>query len=77
MSVDKSKGFFTKLIARILESKIAGVIHSIMSLNKDNSKHDQEFKELMYASESSMDFWNNDIDDEVWNNISKTGISQG
>jgi hypothetical protein len=24
-------------------------------------------KELSQASESSLDFWNNDIDDEVWN----------
>lgn len=25
-------------------------------------------KELSQAAESSLDFWNNDIDDEVWNN---------
>lgn len=24
------------------------------------------FKELENASNSSMDFWNNDIDDEIW-----------
>lgn len=25
-----------------------------------NNRHDQEFKQLMYASKSSMDSWNND-----------------
>lgn len=29
----------------------------------------EAFKGLLSASESSMDFWNNDIDDEVWNNV--------
>ncbi|KKE78921.1 DUF2281 domain-containing protein [Oceanobacillus caeni] len=27
------------------------------------------FKDLSKASESSLDFWDNDIDDEVWNNV--------
>lgn len=27
-----------------------------------------EFDDLLYNSNSSIDFWNNDIDDEVWNN---------
>jgi hypothetical protein len=31
-------------------------------------KSDNNFDDLMLASESSLDFWNNDIDDEVWNN---------
>lgn len=26
-------------------------------------------KDLTKASESSLDFWDNDIDDEVWNNV--------
>ncbi len=26
-------------------------------------------EELQKVSESSLDFWDNDIDDEVWNNI--------
>lgn len=33
-------------------------------------KRDGElFKDLQSSSESSIDFWNNDIDDEVWNNV--------
>ncbi|HQM97164.1 MAG TPA: DUF2281 domain-containing protein [Clostridia bacterium] len=27
------------------------------------------YKELLTASESSLDFWFNDIDDEEWNNV--------
>jgi len=38
-----------------------------MSLKKD--KCDQELEGLMNASESSINFWYNEIDDEVWNNV--------
>jgi hypothetical protein len=33
-----------------------------------NEKNNKIFKELEEASFSSMDFWDNPIDDEVWNN---------
>jgi predicted DNA-binding antitoxin AbrB/MazE fold protein len=29
---------------------------------------DEQFEDLVMASESSLEFWNNSIDDEVWNN---------
>jgi len=67
MKADK-KNLLIKLIDEIPESKIPEVIDFNHVLEKNN-KHDQEFKELMYASESSMGFWDNDIDDEVWNNV--------
>ena len=35
---------------------------------KNNNKN-QIFKDLEQASSSSTDFWNNPIDDEVWNNV--------
>jgi len=31
-------------------------------------KNNNEFEDLLLASESSLGFWDNDIDDEVWNN---------
>jgi hypothetical protein len=31
-------------------------------------KNNNEFADLLSASESSLGFWDNDIDDEVWNN---------
>ena len=34
----------------------------------DIIKYHDEFGDLLLASESGLDFWNNDIDDEVWNN---------
>jgi len=34
----------------------------------DIIKYNDEFGDLLLASESSLDFWNNDVDDEVWNN---------
>jgi len=29
----------------------------------------ESFNDLMLASETSLDFWNNPIDDEDWNNV--------
>jgi len=54
-------------IDKIPESKIRKGIDFMMSLKKD--KCDQELEELMNASESSTNFWYNEIDDEVWNNV--------
>ena len=34
----------------------------------DMIKYNEKFSDLLLASESSLDFWNNDIDEEVWNN---------
>ena len=31
-------------------------------------KNSNEFHDLLLASESSLGFWDNEIDDEVWNN---------
>jgi len=32
-------------------------------------KNNHDFKDLLFASESSLGFWDNEIDDEVWNNV--------
>jgi len=68
--VDEEHGIFIKFyvtINKITENKITEVIDFVMSL--ENNRHDQEFKQLMYASKSSMDSWNNDVDDEIWNDL--------
>lgn len=36
--------------------------------SKDISVESDNFQDLIEASESGMDFWMNEIDDEVWNN---------
>jgi len=65
--MNTAKKILLKLIDEIPESQIPEVIDfiSFLKLKKDK----QIFKDLELASESSMDFWNNDIDDEVWNNV--------
>ena len=30
---------------------------------------EEEVKDLLMASESSLDFWDNPIDDEIWNEV--------
>ena len=32
-------------------------------------KEKELYRELQQVSESSLDFWDNDIDDEAWNNV--------
>jgi hypothetical protein len=31
------------------------------------SEEEEEFEDLIMASESGLDFWDNPIDDEIWN----------
>ena len=55
------------LIAEMPENELAEVIDFMRYLKL---KRDRKiFEELQLASESSLDFWNNEIDDEVWNNV--------
>ncbi|ADG81027.1 DUF2281 domain-containing protein [Thermincola potens] len=65
--MNAGKSILIKLIDEIPESQIPEVIDFIMFLK--NKQDNQIFKDLISASESSIDFWNNDIDDEVWNNV--------
>lgn len=64
--MNAGKSILLKLIDEIPESQIREVIDFILFLK--NKKDNQVFIDLMSASESSIDFWDNDIDDEVWNN---------
>lgn len=51
----------------IPENSIAEVVDFITFLKQ--KKENLIFKEMESASQSSQDFWNNDIDDEVWNDV--------
>lgn len=64
--MNAGKSILLKLIDEIPESQIREVIDFILFLK--NKKDNQVFIDLMSASESSIDFLDNDIDDEVWNN---------
>lgn len=65
--MNSAKKILLNLIDEIPDEKISEVIDFIGYLkNKDEM---DIVKELQNASGSSIDFWNNDIDDDVWNNV--------
>jgi len=61
------KNKLLKLIEEIPDNQIAEVIDFISYLKLKREK--ALLKDLETASESSLDFWDNDTDDEVWNNV--------
>ncbi len=38
-------------------------------IDKNRKSDEKRFKDLEIASNSSTDFWDNDIDDKVWNDV--------
>lgn len=72
--MDTAKQILLKLIDEIPENKIPEVIDFIGYLKVKGER--DIFKELEEASKSSMEFWDNDIDDEVWNNKVKDKINE-
>ena len=65
--MNSAKQILLKLIDEIPENQIHEVIDFIGYLKVKNEM--DIFKELQNASSSSMEFWDNDIDDEVWNDV--------
>jgi len=65
--MDSQREILIKLIDEIPENKIPEELDFIGYIKFKNESY--VFKELSEASESSMEFWYNDIDDEVWNNV--------
>lgn len=65
--MNTAKKILFKLIEDIPENQIPEIIDFISFLK--SKKDNEAFKDLLSASESSIDFWNNDTDDEVWNNV--------
>jgi len=55
------------LLDGIPEQQLIEVADFIAFIKKKNEN--QVFNDLELASTSSIDFWNNTIDDEVWNNV--------
>ena len=53
------------------ETDLKTAYNKIKSLFPDAKivRNEDNFNDLLAASESSLDFWDNDIDDEVWNNV--------
>lgn len=65
--MDTAKKMLIKLIVNLPDNQVPEVIDFVSYLKLKKEK--EIFKELEMASESSLDFWNNDLDDEVWNNV--------
>ena len=61
------KKILYELIEDMPEKDISEVIDYVQFIKLKKEKESAD--ELLYCSESSLDFWNNDIDDEVWNNV--------
>jgi hypothetical protein len=56
-----------KIINEISDTELAKVL-DFAEYIKDKEEKETN-KNFTKASESSLDFWNNDVDDEVWNNV--------
>lgn len=65
--MNSAKKILLSLIDEMPEDKIPEVIDFIGYLKVKNQI--DILKKLEDASSSSMEFWNNDIDDEVWNDV--------
>ncbi len=55
------------LIDKISENEAKEVLDFVGYLNMKRRR--EKFKDLELASETSLGFWNNDIDDRIWNNV--------
>lgn len=65
--MNTAKQILYRLIEEIPDEQVSEIIDFISFLK---SKKDKEvFKDLESAAQTSTDFWNNEIDDEVWNNV--------
>ncbi|MDQ0157824.1 DUF2281 domain-containing protein [Robertmurraya andreesenii] len=65
--MNTAKERLLKIIDEIPEQEIAKILDfaECIKLKKEKGLSG----DLTKASESSLDFWENDIDDEVWNNV--------
>lgn len=62
-----SKDYLHKLIDEVSIEEVAEIIDFVEYLKI--KKYKSNMKDLSDASSSSTDFWNNEIDDEVWNDV--------
>ena len=65
--MNTARDYLHQLIEQITDKEIPEAIDFLEYLKLKKTK--EEFKDLEDASLSSTDFWNNDIDDEVWNDV--------
>jgi hypothetical protein len=68
--MDTAKDRLLKIINEIPEQEVDKILDFAEYLKAKRDKRMSE--DLTKASESSLDFWDNDIDDEVWNIVLKS-----
>ena len=65
--MNTAKDYIHKLIDELTEKEIPEVIDYIEYIKSKKMKEDH--LDLQNASHSSISFWDNQTDDEVWNNV--------
>ncbi|MCX7695674.1 MAG: DUF2281 domain-containing protein [Caloramator sp.] len=65
--MNTAKKIINSLIEDMQENELAEVIDFITFLKFKKEK--QLYQDLVQASESSLNFWLNEKDDEVWNDV--------
>jgi len=65
--MNTAKEYIHKLVDQLTDIDLPEVIDYIEYLKSKKMKED--YAELQNASQSSMSFWDNNIDDEVWNDL--------
>ena len=66
-SMNTAKERLIKIIDKIPDQEIDKILDFAEYLEAKKKKRLSD--DLTKASESSLDFWDNDIDDEVWNDV--------
>lgn len=65
--MNTTKDRLLKIIDEIPEQEVDKILDFAEYLKAKREENISE--ELSKAGESSLDFWDNDLDDEVWNNV--------
>jgi Ca2+-binding EF-hand superfamily protein len=66
-NMNTAKERLLKIIDEIHENEVKKILDFAEFIKAKEEKSLSE--DLTKASESSLDFWDNDIDDKVWNNV--------
>jgi hypothetical protein len=66
-NMNTAKERLLKIINEIPEQEVDKILDFAEYLKAKKEKRLSE--DLIKSSESSIDFWDNDIDDEIWNNV--------
>ena len=65
--MEAAREILYRLVKELPENQIPEILDFIGYLKIKNERNLSE--DLLQASESSLEFWGNTIDDEVWNNV--------